>query len=139
MTGATFNRLLDPRGAQDRPMLALAPRVGMDAMRKGPVLFYDNTKFGFVNYIEVVRRIKANFAKDGIANFIDFRETVRGKTNQDLKDYAATLAGAKPVAAILGLGDMGTSPATAIITIAMAVSLSYPRARVRLMRTGTKG
>lgn len=119
MTGATFNRLLDPRGAQDRPMLALAPRVGMDAMRKGPVLFYDNTKFGFVNYMEVVRRIKANFAKDGIANFIDFRETVRGKTNQDLKDYAAKLAGARPVAAILGLGDMGTSPATAIITIAL--------------------
>lgn len=119
MTDATLNPLLDPRGRQERPLLTLAPRVSMDDLRRGPVLFYDNTKLGFVNYMEVFRRLKENFAADGIANFVDFRETVRGKSNQDLQDYAAKLAAAEPVAAILALGDMGTSPATAIITIAL--------------------
>lgn len=119
MTNAILNTVLDPRGRQERPMLTLAPRVSMDDLRRGEVLFYDNTKLGFVNYMEVFKRIKENFAAQGITNFIDFRETVRGKSNQDLKDYAATLAAAKPVAAILALGDMGTSPATAIITIAL--------------------
>ncbi|MBW1713122.1 MAG: hypothetical protein JRJ59_08255, partial [Deltaproteobacteria bacterium] len=88
-------------------------------LRQGPVLFYDNTKLGFVNYMEVFRRIKENLAQEGVTNFIDFRETVRGKTNQDLRDYAASLAAAKPVAAVLALGDMGTSPATTIIAIAL--------------------
>lgn len=119
MAKAMINPVMDPRGKQERPMLQLAPRVSMDDLCKGPILFYDNTKLGFVNYMEVFRRIKVNFAKEGITNFVDFRETVRGKTNQELKDYAAKLAEAKPVAAILALGDMGTSPATTIITIAL--------------------
>ena len=50
-----------------------------------------------------IKRIKENFAKKGIANFIDFCETVRGKSNSDLKDYAARLAESKPMAAILAL------------------------------------
>lgn len=119
MTKVKIHPVLDPRGKQERPMLQLAPRVSMDDLRKGPILLYDNTKLGFNNYMEVFTRIKENFAKDGITNFVDFRETVRGKTNQDLKDYAAKLAGAKPVAAILALGDVGTSPATTIVTIAL--------------------
>ncbi|MFQ5936056.1 MAG: hypothetical protein ACE5LB_06590 [Acidiferrobacterales bacterium] len=119
MVDPKMQKVLDPRGKQARPMITLAPRVRMDDLRKGPVLFYDNTKLGFVNYMEVFRRIKTNFANQGITNFVDFRETVRGKTNQDLKDYAAKLAQANPVAALLALGDMGTSPATAIVTIAL--------------------
>lgn len=119
MAKATINSVLDPRGKQERPMLQLAPRVSMDDLRKGPVLFYDNTKLGFVNYMEVFKRIKENFSKEGITNFVDFRETPRGKTNQELKEYAGKLAQAKPVAAILALGDVGVSPATTIITIAL--------------------
>jgi len=92
----------------------------MDDLRKGPVLIYDNTKFGFVNYMEVIHRIKANFAADGITNVVEYRETVRGKTNQMLLDFAKRLVDEhRPVAIILGLGDMGTSPATAILTIAL--------------------
>ncbi len=111
--------ILDPRGEQKRPLLRLAPRTTMEGLRRGPVLFYDNTKLGFCNYMEVFRRIKANFAKEGITNLVDFRETVRGKSSRDLKEYAVKLAAAQPVAAILALGDVGTSPATAIITIAL--------------------
>lgn len=120
MANPKLNPLIDPRGKQTRPRLKLAPRATMDDLRRGPVLIYDNTKFGFVNYMEVVHRIKANFAKDGITNVVEYRETVRGKTNQMLKDFAAWLVEEyRPVAVILGLGDMGTSPATAIITIAL--------------------
>ncbi len=120
MNDANINAILDPRGTQKRPSLRLAPRVSMDQLRKGPVLIYDNTKFGFVEYMEVVHRIKHNFAADGIANVVEYRETVRGKDNQTLIDFAAWLKKEyNPVAVILGLGDMGTSPATAIITIAL--------------------
>ena len=115
-----MNTVLDPRGTQERPKLKLAPRASLSGLRKGPVLIYDNTKFGFVNYMEVVHRIKANFAKNGITNVVEYRETVRGKTNQMLIDFAKWLVDKyRPVAVILGLGDMGTSPATAIITIAL--------------------
>jgi hypothetical protein len=119
MTHQKAENILDPRGLQERPRLKLAPRATMDALRKGPVVFYDNTKLAFCNYIEVYRRIKANFAEEGISNIVDFRETVRGKSTEELKNYAKKLADVKPVAAILALGDVGTSPATAIITIAM--------------------
>ncbi|WP_300163699.1 hypothetical protein [Solidesulfovibrio sp.] len=120
MAKAFGNPILDPRGRQERTLLKLAPRVSMEALRNGPVVFYDNTKLGFCNYMEVFRRIKSNFAAAGITNIIDFRETVRGKSTQDLKDYAAgKLAAVKPVAAVLALGDVGTSPATTIMTIAM--------------------
>lgn len=111
--------ILDPRGVQKRPLLTLAPRTTLEGLRKGPIVFYDNTKLGFCNYMEIHRRIKANFAKNGITNIINFRETVRGKSTQDLRDYARKLADVKPVAAILALGDVGTSPATTILTIAM--------------------
>jgi hypothetical protein len=119
MTEFKMHSILDPRGIQERPVLELAPRVSMEELRKGPILFYDNTKLGFVNYMTVFDRIKENFTQDGITNFVEFRETVRGKTNQDLIDYANMLAEANPVCAILALGDMGTSPATTIITIAL--------------------
>jgi hypothetical protein len=111
--------ILDPRGQQKRPKLKLAPRITMEALKKGPVVFFDNTKLGFCHYMQVYRRLKANFAKDGITNLIDYRETVRGKSTQGLKDMAAKLASFKPVAAILALGDVGTSPLTTIVTIEM--------------------
>ncbi len=111
--------VLDPRGIQKRHKVKLAPRPTLEQLRQGPVLFYDNTKLSFRNCGEIFLRIKENFVKEGIVNFIDFRETVRGKTNQELKDYAARLAEAKPVAAILALGDVGVSPATTIVTIAL--------------------
>jgi hypothetical protein len=111
--------VLDPRGIQERPKVQLAHRHTLERLRQGPVLFYDNTKLSFRNCSEIFVRIKENFTRDGIVNFLDFRETVRGKTNQELKDYAAILAKKKPVAAVLALGDVGVSPATTIITIAL--------------------
>ncbi len=111
--------LLDPRGLQQRPIIKLAPRVDIEALKKGKVLFYDNTKLSFCNYGEVFVRIKERFREMGIGNFVDYRETVRGKDTEALEKYAAMLAKEKPVAAVVALGDMGTSPATCIVTIAL--------------------
>jgi hypothetical protein len=111
--------LLDPRGIQERPIIQLAPRVSIEELKKGKILFYNNTKLSFCNYGEVFVRIKERFSEMGIHNFIDYTETVRGKDTQALENYAAMLAKEKPVAAVVALGDMGTSPATCIVTIAL--------------------
>ncbi len=111
--------MLDPRGLQERPIIKLAPRVDIEALKKGKVLFYDNTKLSFCNYGEVFVRIKERFREMGIGNFVDYRETVRGKDTEALEKYAAMLAKEKPVAAVVALGDMGTSPATCIVTVAL--------------------
>jgi hypothetical protein len=109
--------ILDPRGEQKRPLLNLAPRITMQDLERGPILFFDNTKLGFCNYMEVFRRLKANFPKDGITNLVEHRESVRGKSTDDLRKFAEKLAAYKPKAAIFALGDVGVSPATTIMTI----------------------
>jgi hypothetical protein len=114
-----LNPLLDPRGLQARPIIQLAPRVSVEELKKGKILFYNNTKLSFCNYGEVFVRIKERFRAMGIGNFVDYLETVRGKDTAALEKYAAMLAKEKPVAAVVALGDMGTSPATCIVTIAL--------------------
>jgi hypothetical protein len=114
-----LNALLDPRGYQERPLLKLATRVSLEELKKGKILFYDNTKLSFCNYGETFVRIKERFTAMGIANFVNYRETVRGKDPQKLAEYAAMLAKEKPAAAVIALGDMGTSSATCVLTIAL--------------------
>jgi tRNA A37 threonylcarbamoyladenosine biosynthesis protein TsaE len=114
-----LNPLLDPRGFQERPIIKLAPRVSVAELKKGKILFYNNTKLSFCNYGEVFVRIKERFRDMGISTFIDYLETVRGKDTAALEKYAAMLAKEKPAAAVVALGDMGTSPATCIVTMAL--------------------
>jgi hypothetical protein len=114
-----LNPLLDPRGFQERPIIKLAPRVSVAELKKGKILFYNNTKLSFCNYGEVFVRIKERFRDMGINTFIDYLETVRGKDTAALEKYAAMLAKEKPAAAVVALGDMGTSPATCIVTMAL--------------------
>ncbi len=111
--------ILDPRSPQPRPMLKLAKRPTMARLKKGPVLFYNNTKLGFCHYIETYVRLKQVFAERGIRNIVDFKETVRGKDTDGLRDLAKRMAECKPVAAICALGDMGTTPATAVVTMTL--------------------
>lgn len=113
-----IDAVYDPRGKQERPILKLAPRLSLEELRRGPILFYDNTKLDFCNYKEVFVRVKENFSKQGITNFVSLRETVRGKSSRELKAYGAELVSkTKAKAAVVALGDMGTSPATTIVTI----------------------
>lgn len=118
----SLNALLDPRGWQERPILKLAPRVTLDELRKGKILFYNNTKLDFCNYNQVFTRIKENFTKLGITNYFDFKKTVRGNDSKGLENLAAEMVnamGEKPTAAIVAFGDMGTSSATTLVTIAL--------------------
>ena len=115
---ADLDSVMDPRGTQARPHLRLAPRVSLAELREGPVLFYNNTKLDFCNYYDVFVRLKENFARLGITNIVEIKETVRGKSSQELREYGADLVRrTRPKAAVVALGDMGTSPATTIVTI----------------------
>jgi hypothetical protein len=114
-----LNALLDPRGIQERPFIYLAPRATLDELKKGKILFYNNTKLGFCNYYTVFDRIKEHFRELGINNFVEYTETVRGKDAAKLAEYAAMLAREHPVAAITAFGDMGTSSSTTVLTIEM--------------------
>ncbi len=111
------NRIIDPRNIQPKGSLKLAERKNLDALKAGPVLFYNNTKLDFCNYGESFRRIKELFSERGITSYVNFKETVRGKTSQMLREYAQMMAKTNPVAAVVALGDMGTTPATTVVSI----------------------
>ena len=115
----TVNRLLDPRGIQERPVIKLAKRPSIEELKNGKILFYNNTKLGFCNYYTVFDRIKEHLTELGITNFVEYTETVRGKNQEKLYEYAAMLAEEKPAAAIVAFGDMGTSSSTTVVAIAL--------------------
>ena len=100
----SLNPLMDPRGLQERPVLTLARRPSVEELKVGKILFYNNTKLDFCNYGETFVRIKERFIELGISNFVDYKETVRGKGSKVLEDYAAMLAREKPTAASPRLG-----------------------------------
>ncbi len=114
-----LSRILDPRGVQERPRLKLAKRPTLDGLKNGKILFYNNTKLGFCNYYTVFDRIKERFRECGVHNFVEYTETVRGKSSEELYQYAALLAKEQPTAAIVAFGDMGTSSSTTVVTIAL--------------------
>ena len=116
---STIGKIVDPRGRQNRNLLKLAKRPVLGELKKGLVVFYNNTKLFHNNYMTIFDHTKKNLAKEGITNVIEFVETPRGKSNQELKDYAARLAQEKPVAAFVALGDIGVSPACTVVTIAL--------------------
>jgi hypothetical protein len=112
-----LNALIDPRGDQKRTLIKLAPRPTPEDLKKGKILFYNNTKLGFCNYYTVFDRIKEHLIELGITNFVEYTETVRGKNAEMLAEYAKMLAQEKPTAAIVALGDMGTSSSTTVVAI----------------------
>ena len=112
-----LNQILDPRGYQERTVIQLAKRPTLDELKKGKILFYNNTKLGFCNYYTVFDRIKEHLTEIGATNWVEYTETVRGKDAAMLADYAAMLAKENPVAAIVAFGDMGTSSSTTVVTI----------------------
>ena len=114
-----LNSILDPRGVQERTVIQLAKRPTLEELKKGKILFYNNTKLGFCNYYTVFDRIKEHLEEIGCdpANWVEYTETVRGKDAAMLADYAAMLAKENPVAAIVAFGDMGTSSSTTVVTI----------------------
>ena len=116
-----LNALLDPRGYQEREVIELAKRPSLEELKKGKILFYNNTKLGFCNYYTVFDRIKERLREIGCddTKWVEYTETVRGKNADKLMEYAKMLAQEKPVAAIVAFGDMGTSSSTTVLTIAL--------------------
>lgn len=111
--------MLDPRGYQERNVIDLAKRPSLEELKRGKILFYNNTKLGFCNYYTVFDRIKERLIEIGCdeSKWVEYTETVRGKNAQRLAEYAAMLAKEKPVAAIVAFGDMGTSSSTTVLTM----------------------
>lgn len=117
MSEIKIEHIVDPRGKQEKVILSLAPRPKLEELTEGPILFYNNTKLEFCNYTEIFPTIKKHMREKGITNFVDVRETVRGKTTEDLRRTAIELANKKIKVAVVALADMGTTPATVILTI----------------------
>lgn len=117
MTDQNTQRILDPRNIQPKEHLNMASRGKLEDLQQGHILFYNNTKLDFCNYGQVFIRLKELLVEKGITKFIDFKETVRGKTSQMLREYAQMMAKENPVAAVVALGDMGTTPASTIVAI----------------------
>ncbi len=110
-------RILDPRGKQKKNRLSLAKRPSLDELRQGKLLFYNNTKVEFCNYVEIIPEIKKCFSELGITQFVDYRSTVRGLNREMLSARAEELAAMQPTAAVIALADMGVSPASTLLTI----------------------
>ena len=99
--------VLDPRPYRKPAVLTLARRPSMEALRGGPVLFFDNTKLAFCNYAAVFERLRERLAAVGVTHIVEHCETVRGRTTHQLNELATRLAQGEPVAAVVALGDEG--------------------------------
>jgi hypothetical protein len=111
--------VLDPRGLRQRSTLTLATRPDRNALAAGTILFYDNTKMDVGHFGEIFRQIKQGLRKQGIANFSDHRETIRGKSEADIETLAQKFRNMNVSGAVIGLADMGVCPAIVALTIAM--------------------
>ncbi len=118
---SNVEQILDPRGIQKREKISLAERPTLEELKRGKILFYNNTKLGFCNYYTVFDRIKERLVEIGCdpSLWVEYTETVRGKNAEKLGEYAKMLAEEKPVAAIVAFGDMGTSSSTTVLSIAL--------------------
>ena len=119
MSNAASERLLDPRGRLRLERLALAPRPDASALGAGTLLFYDNEKMDVGHYGLIYARLKEALGSRGIARFVDRRATIRGKTPTDIGDMARELAATGASAAVIGLADMGVSPAMIALAVEM--------------------
>jgi hypothetical protein len=111
--------VLDPRGRVERRAQPLAPRPDAARLRRGPVLLYDNGKLAEGAYPAVFQRLRELLAGAGVADVIERREPIRGASVDELRERARALAATGAVAAVLALADVGVSPATARLTIAL--------------------
>ncbi|MDD3656204.1 MAG: hypothetical protein PHI72_05480 [Atribacterota bacterium] len=109
--------LIDPRGQVKRGKIELAKRLRLEELKKEKILFYNNTKLDFAEYYEIFTTLKEEFKKMGLSNIVEIKETVRGKGTDDFYKQAKGFAEQDFKAAVVVLGDMGTSSATTILTI----------------------
>jgi hypothetical protein len=119
MHARDLERLLDPRGNLRLERIELAPRPDAATFAAGPVLFYDNEKMDVGHYGLIYARIKEGLRSRGIANVLDRRVSIRGKTSGDIVALAHDLNRVGARAAVIGLADMGVSPAMVALAVEM--------------------
>ena len=112
-------RLLDPRGKLQLTRITLAPRPDAAALAAGPILFYDNEKMDVGHYGLIYTRVKEGLRARGISRFCDRRGSIRGKTSADIAAMARDFSGIGACAAVIGLADMGVSPAMVALAVQM--------------------
>jgi len=111
--------ILDPRARVERRALPPAPRPEAARLRHDPVLLYDNGKLAEGAYPEVFPRLRERLAECGVARVIARREPIRGASGEALRERARALSATGAVAAVVALADVGVSPATALLAIAL--------------------
>src|SRR5688572_23599014 len=119
MHDGNLERLLDPRGKLRLARITLAPRPDAAALATGTLLFYDNEKMDVGHYGLIYARIKEGLRARGISRFCDRRASIRGKTSADILAMARELAQLGAAAAVIGLADMGVSPAMVALAVEM--------------------
>jgi hypothetical protein len=97
----------------------LAQRPDAARLRRGPVLLYDNGKLAEGAYPAVFGRLRARLAAAGIPHVVERHEPIRGTSPAVLTERARTLAATGAVAVVVALADVGVSPATALLAIAL--------------------
>jgi hypothetical protein len=111
--------VLDPRGNLELTRITLARRPDAAELTTGPLLFYDNEKMDVGHYSVIYARIKEGLRAKGIHGFIDRRASIRGKTSADIASMAHELCATGARAAVIGLADMGVSPAMVALAVEM--------------------
>jgi hypothetical protein len=113
------DRVLDPRGKLRLTRIALARRPSAAALASGTLLFYDNEKMDVGHYGLIYEWIKEGLRARGISQFVDCRATIRGKTGEDITVMARELSELGASAAVIGLADMGVSPAMVSLAVGL--------------------
>jgi len=96
-----------------------APRPDPDRLRRGPVLLYDNGKLAEGAYPEVFRHLGARLAGARVTRVVAQQELIRGASVEALRARARAIAATGPAAVIVALADVGVSPATAMLALAL--------------------
>jgi hypothetical protein len=83
------------------------------------VLLYDNGKLAEGAYPEVFQHLRARLTAAGLTHVVERREPIRGASVEALRERARALAATGPAAVVVALADVGVSPATALLAIAL--------------------
>lgn len=112
-------RIIDPRPRAIARSLSLAKRMRLEDLKKEKLLILDNTKLDLGNYRTVLTTLESRLKRKGFQKIEIFRQTIRGKNGNQIKQMAGKMAGLGAKAAILTLSDMGVSPAMVLLAIAL--------------------
>lgn len=108
--------ILDPRGVAP-PTRRLAARAGSLVGKQ--VVLFDNTKLQFGRYQELYTVLEGRLRAAGVAATPRITRQLRGEAGAQVGAVAREIVAAGADAAVVALADMGVSPATALLGLAL--------------------